>query len=191
MNKLLFLLLPLVPLLLVPPLNVNAQLPFLPSGNLTHLPSMAQPSTNSTANNAQTNMKNSTLSNTTTNGSTNANESLYLEGWGEAGHEYQNYLATNSDTGFNGAPQSLNYSYDFSSKQTDIHGPYAQGYYGFFGMKDSYTKRVGILGLKSIQHETEGGGLLDQEVITFINGTEITIPRQNVGLYHGHDLPTN
>jgi hypothetical protein len=39
MNKLLFLPLALVPLLLVLPLNVNAQLPFLPNtGNLTHLP---------------------------------------------------------------------------------------------------------------------------------------------------------
>jgi hypothetical protein len=46
MNKLLFLLLALVPLLLVQPINVivNAQLPFLPgTGNLTHLPSIPQP----------------------------------------------------------------------------------------------------------------------------------------------------
>jgi hypothetical protein len=49
MNKLLFLLLALVPLLLVLPLNVNAQLPFLPNiGNLTHLP-IVQPTTNLTA----------------------------------------------------------------------------------------------------------------------------------------------
>ena len=48
MNKLLFLL-ALIPLLLVLPLNVNAQLPFLPNtGNLTHLP-IVQPATNLTA----------------------------------------------------------------------------------------------------------------------------------------------
>jgi hypothetical protein len=114
-----------------------------------------------------------------------ANETLYANGYGEANREYSNYLAANADTGFNGAPHSMNYSYAFTLKQTDIHGPFAQGYYDFLGMKDSYTKTHDILGIEKIQHETPGGGLLDQEVITFGNGTEITIPEQNIGFYHG------
>ncbi len=54
MYKLLFLLLALVTLLLVLPINVcvNAQLPFLPSGNLRHLP-IVQPATNLTNSTAQ------------------------------------------------------------------------------------------------------------------------------------------
>jgi len=38
-----------------------------------------------------------------------ANESLYFNGHGEASREYSNYLAANADTGFNGAPHSMNY----------------------------------------------------------------------------------
>jgi hypothetical protein len=127
--------------------------------------------------------------NTTNRDLLSANESLYLNGHTTAGNDYSGFLDSQADTGFNGAPHSMNYSHVFSMKQNDIHGPFAQGYYGFFGMNDNYTKTHDISGIRMHQYQTSDGALFDKESIIFANGTEVIIPAQNIGFYHGQLLP--
>lgn len=102
-----------------------------------------------------------------------SNEFLYLNGHVKARSDYTAFLATKQDTGFTGAPQSLNYSHIFSQQNTtDMLGPFAQGYYGFFGMNDNYTKTHDIKAIRMIQYQTPDGAIFEKEGIIFANGTE-------------------
>jgi hypothetical protein len=117
------------------------------------------------------------------------NEFLYLNGYRNAHSDYKTFLATQQDTGFTGAPHSLNYSHIFSEHNTtDIHGQFAQGYYGFFGMNDNYTKTHDLKAIRIIQYQTPDGAIFEKEGIIFANGTEITIPTESIGMYHGQPI---
>jgi len=195
MNKLLFLLLALVPLLLVLPINVsvNAQLPFLPGiGNLKHLP-IVQPTTNLTNSKSNLTAAPATSSSNLTPmlNLTNLTSKLIAalppltQGSCKAHHDYVAELAVSSGTanggGYNGAPPPVNYSHVYSSGQANLRDDFAQGYNHYFGISLNYSQTHDITGIKMIHYQTPDGAIFDKEALIFKNGTEVIIPAQSIG----------
>jgi len=86
--------------------------------------------------------------------------------------------------GGNSTASSMNFTHSFSSIKYggyDIHGPFAQGYYSYFGIADNFTKNHDILGVKLGQYQTAKGTIYETEYLDFGNGTTKQIPYQNIG----------
>jgi hypothetical protein len=178
----------LIPLLLVLPIDVsvNAQLPFLPSGNLTHL----QPATNLTATGNLTNSKSNLTAAPATSSSNLLSKVIAAlpplkQGSCKAHHDYVAQLAVSSGTanggGYNGAPPPVNYSHVYSSGQANLRDDFAQGYNYYFGISLNYTQTHDIIGIKMINYQTPDGVMFEKEAPIFKNGTEVIIPAQSIG----------
>lgn len=100
----------------------------------------------------------------------------------KAYHDHIAQINAHSDTGYTGRPTSFNWTYVYHSGQTDIHGPFAQAYYAYFGINGNFTKTHNIAGIRLSQYQTPDGQMYaDVENIVYTNGTEKRIPAQNIG----------
>ena len=186
MNKLLFLLLALIPLLLVLPIDVsvNAQLPFLPNTNLTHAPmgNLTNSKSNLTAAPATSSSNLTPMLNLTNlNSKVIATLSPLTQGSCKAHHDYVAQPSSGTSNGYNGASPPVNYSDVYSSGQANLRDDFAQGYNHYFGISFNYTQTHDINGIKMNQLSNTRWGMFQKEALIFKNGTEAIIPAQNIG----------